>query len=199
MASYLAVIYAIFFQPFMKLFFGEHFLLPESMLFVWAFLVFLMVQFENLCNFRSTVGLFDKDRNYIVMSAIVKLIVGIPAIFLFGVTGLLLASLFGWCFIGYGRFNIVFNYVLKSQNKFFYLFRHFYWSILEIGIVFLLYKLFYYWNYNSNFLEIICSLLVVLLLLTIANVILFYRTYEFKNLLFYLEKTIRVVLRKNEI
>lgn len=197
LGSYIAVIYAVFFHPFMKLFFGESFLLPESMLLVWALFVFLMVQFENLCNFRSIVGMFDKDRNYILLSAFVKIIIGVPAIYFFGVTGLVFSSLLSWCFIGYGRFNIVFNYVIKRQNKVKYLIRHFYWSILEICIVLLLYKLFYFMGYNKNFIELFVSLVIIMSLLTLSNIVLFYRTTEFQNLLSYLKNISNILwLRK---
>ena len=196
MGSYLAVVYAIFFQPFMKLFFGESFLLPETMLLIWALFVFLMVQFENLCNFRNTVGLFDKDRNYIVLSAIVKLTIGIPAIYLLGVTGLVCASLLGWLFIGYGRFKIVFNYVLKKQSKIRYLVRHLGWSFFEIAIISLLYLLFYFWEYNNNFVELFISFIVIMLLLTVANIAFFCGTAEFKNLLFYIKNTANAFFRE---
>ena len=183
----------------MKLFFGESFLLHESMLLIWALFVFLMVQFENLCNFRNTVGLFDKDRNYIVLSAIVKLTIGIPAIYLFGVTGLVFASLLGWLFIGYGRFMIVFNYVLKNQSKIKYLVRHLVWSLFEITIISLLYLLFYFWNYNNDFVELFISLIVIMLLLTVANIIFFCGTAEFKYLLFYIKNTANALLGKGTI
>ena len=184
-AGYLTAIYAILFQPFMRLFFGDDFLLPESMLFVMALNVFTMVQFENLCNFRGAVGMFEKDRNMIVLSAVVKLPVAILAIYYWGVAGLILASWLGWFCIGYGRLRIVFEYILKGQNKVSYLWRHLQWAVAELTVVAMLYMGFHYVGFYDNLWQLILSAIVIFLLLTLANVLIFCRTEEFKNMLQY--------------
>ncbi len=181
-AGYISAIYAILFQPFMKLFFGNEFLLPESVILMMSLNVFTMVQFENMCNFRGAVGMFEKDRNMIVLSALVKFPIAILAIRFLGVTGLILASWLGWFFIGYGRLRIVFDYIIKEQNKIEYLLKHLRWSLVEVLVIFVLYLLLNYINFYDNYLQLVLSSMLLFMFLTIANVTIFYRTEEFKTL-----------------
>jgi len=195
-ASYLSAIYAILFQPFMNLFFGEAFLLPEITILMMALNVFTMVQFENLCNFRAAVGMFGKDRNMIIISAVVKLSVAIFAIHYLGVAGLILASWLGWFCIGYGRFNIVFSDIFNGQDKSKYILRHINWSVIEILIIAMLYIGFKSVGFYQSYFQLFCSGVVVFALLTIANFIVFGRTLEFKGLIKYANNVFEVLRSK---
>lgn len=196
LGGYLAAIYCIFFQPFMELFFGNDFLLPDSMVVLWAVYVFIMVQFENACNFRNTIGQFDKDRNWIVMSAIIKILTGIPAIYVWGVNGLILSSMLGWLAIGYGRLKIVFGIILKGQHIYSYLGRHFLWSCgigAEIACLYL-------WVNGSggyqNYIQLIISGFIVFIAMTLMNIVLFYRIDEFKDTIKYVMEIKKALICK---
>lgn len=184
-ASYIAVVYALLFQPFMNLFFGEKFLLPESLVLMMCLHVFIMIQFENLCNFRYTVGLFEKDRNMMIVMAIVKLSIVWPAIHYGGVAGLVFSTLVAWLCIGWARMKIVFRYILRGERERIYLWRHLHWSIFELVTIAILYGLFQYMDLCHTYCQLIMSAIMSFILLTLVNYIAFGQTEEFKNIVGY--------------
>lgn len=196
LAGYMAMVISVFIQPFMKLFFGEVFLLSETMVFLWSLWVFSMIQFENLNNFRNVVGEFGKDRSWIIMTAVVKLLVGIPAIYFFGASGLVLSCLLSWYCIGGGRLKIVFGYVIKGQSKLKYLIKHFYWSLVQMLMIACIYVVNDKAKYVNDYWEIVGSLLTATIMMTVLDIITFYYTKEFKWLLSYFNSAINIIVAK---
>lgn len=196
LASYISMIIAVFVQPFMKLFFGGNFLLSETMVFLWSLWVFSMIQFENLCNFRNVVGEYDKDCIWIIMTAVVKLLVGIPAIYYFGASGLVLSCLLSWYCIGIGRLKIVFTYVIKGQSRRKYLIKHICWSLTQILMIACVYEINDKAKYVNNYWEIGGSLLLAIVMMTVINIMIFYYTKEFKWLLSYLNSAVGIIVAK---
>lgn len=194
--AYIASIYAIIFQPFIKLFFGSSFVLPECVILVLAAYVFLMIQFENLCNFRSAVGFFERDRNWIVLSGLVKVAAAVPLISLFDVAGLVFAGAISWCFIGIGRLQIVFEKIFVDKSKKKYLLRHLLGSILVMIEISICYVIFQWSGYNQNLIQLTISGVILMLGMTVLHLIFFHQAREFPIAVSYLKNTIHALRRR---
>lgn len=196
LGGYIGCIYVIAIQPFVRLFFGNNFLLPFSLVIVWSLYVFIMIQFENACNFRSTQGYYDYDRKYVIYSAVTQLLFGIPFTYLYGVTGLMLAGIFSWAFIGYGRIKLVFNIIFDHISIKSYLLKHLYWSVItivEVGIIYVILERF---NYPEELWQIGVNCIAAFIIMGIFQTAVFHKTNEFCLFVEYFQKTLGIVQQK---
>lgn len=186
LGAYICCIYILFFQKFISLFFGAQFLLPDGYVWLLAFNVFLAIQFENACNYRNTYGSFEKDRLYMIMSAVTKVILSILFVEKFGIIGLMMGTIVGLVFIVYGRLVIVFKYIFnKSICK--YLIKHIvYSSILFLEIIFIE-QILDILNIPVSYSGLIIEGVIATLSMIVFNIIIFCKNSEFRNILMYLE------------
>ena len=131
MGGYIACIYFIVLQPFVALFFGTEFLLDDAYVMALAVNVFLGMQFENAYNFRSTHGVFENDRAYMVLSAVTNLILSVILAQYLGVVGVMIGTIAGLGFIVYGRVQFVFRVIFRRSMKT-YWWNHAWWSIVVL-------------------------------------------------------------------
>ena len=86
-------------QPFIKLFFGEEYLLTFGYVIGIAIDKHFGMQFENAWNFRAVLGLFEQDRKWWVFSAIANIVFSIILVKLFGIIGIILGTIAAFVFI----------------------------------------------------------------------------------------------------
>ena len=196
--GYIACLYILVLQPFVALFFGNQFLLPDTYAIALAINLFIAIQFENAYNFRSTYGKFDNDRIYMVLSAIVKLVFSVFCIQQWGIVGLMIGTIVGLMFIVWGRVQFVFRLILDKPIKF-YIFHHIKYSgILLIEIV-VLYKLFSLLTFNITYIGIIIECIIIAILMGCMQYIIFRKTREFQDVLFYSQKVRDLVFAKFQL
>lgn len=196
--AYICCMYILFFQKFILLFFGKEFLLPESYVWLLALNVFFAMQFENACNYRNTYGSFEKDRLYMVLSAISKVVIAMLFIKEYGIDGLMIGTIGGLAFIIYGRIIIVFKYILnQSISK--YLFRHLIYSAIIVAEILIIRQVITFVNMPLSYTSLILEGILATVFMMLVNVIVFYKTEEFRELLSYVTNIIGIVKQKIQI
>lgn len=196
--GYICCMYILFFQKFILLFFGREFLLPESYVWLLALNVFLAMQFENSCNYRNTYGSFDKDRLYMILSAISKILIAVLLTNELGIAGLMIGTIIGLAFIIYGRIIIVFKYILnQSISK--YLFQHLIYSAIIVAEILIIRQIITFVNMPLSYTSLVLEGILATVFMMLVNVIVFYKTEEFRDLLSYVTNIIGIVKQKTQI
>jgi len=187
--AYIACIYAVVLQPFMRTFFGGDFLLPEAYVIALAVNTLLGIQFENAYNFRSTHGTFDNDRSYMVASAAVNLFLSIGLVYVYGIVGIMIGTIAGLLCIVYGRVQFVFRIIFKRSMKS-YLWSHLRWSLLVAVEILLIYIMVDYLALPDTYLYLVVKCLLIAVLMGAMQILFFHRTQEFKDICSYM-KTVK--------
>ena len=196
--GYICCMYILFFQKFILLFFEREFLLPESYVWLLALNVFLAMQFENSCNYRNTYGSFDKDRLYMILSAISKIVIAVLLTNELGIAGLMIGTIIGLAFIIYGRIIIVFKYILnQSISK--YLFQHLIYSAIIVAEILIIRQIITFVNMPLSYTSLVLEGILATVFMMLVNVIVFYKTEEFRDLLSYVTNIIGIVKQKTQI
>lgn len=195
LGSYVCCVYIIVFQPFIELFFGKQFLLPNEYVVLLASSVFLSMQFENAYNYRSTHGNFENDRLYMILSAISKLVVAVIFVKYWGIQGLVLGTIVGLGFIIYGRIQFVFRIIFQTSMRK-YLIKHLLFSLL-IGIEIVGIKYLFVWfDFEVNYMNLIIECVFIGIIMIVIQSVLFYKTKEFQELLRYASEIVRILKSK---
>ena len=195
LGSYVCCVYIIVFQPFIGLFFGKQFLLPNEYVVLLASSVFLSMQFENAYNYRSTHGNFENDRLYMILSAISKLVVAVIFVKYWGIQGLVLGTIVGLGFIIYGRIQFVFRIIFQTSMRK-YLIKHLLFSLL-IGIEIVGIKYLFAWfDFEVNYMNLIIECVFIGIIMIVIQSVLFYKTKEFQKLLRYASEIVKILKSK---
>ena len=195
MGGYVACIYFIVLQPFVALFFGTDFLLEDAYVMALAVNVFLGMQFENAYNFRSTHGVFENDRGYMVLSALTNLILSVILARYLGVVGVMIGTIVGLWFIVYGRVQFVFRVIFRRSMKE-YWWSHVWWSmavLLEVVLIDqILSEPFFSATYTGLLIKCICAAALMLGM----QILVFHRREEFRNVCLYAGEAKKVLMSK---
>lgn len=171
-------------QPFIQLFFGTDYLLPFGYVIGIAINMHLGMQFENACNFRSALGMFEQDRKWWVFSAIANIVFSIFLVKFFGIVGIIVGTIMAFVFIAYGRIQFVFRNILTNSSIKKYLLKHLFWTLFFVGQVFIV-------TFLLSFLTLglwrglILRFLLSTIITTILQVIFFLPNKSFRDLLNY--------------
>jgi len=198
LGGYLACIYIHAFQPFVRLFFGEDFLLPDAYITAVAFNTFLNIQFVNAYNYRSTFGHFVNDRIYMLLSALVNLSSSIVLVQYYGITGTVWGTILGVVFILYGRIQFVYRMIFKKSMKS-YLWKHFWWSCLTGLEIWLIFWLLDGIGLEKSYLGLLTKCGLVTLLMGGMQYAVFHRTEEFRDMAGYARYIKNIVCQKYHI
>lgn len=193
--AYVFALYSLFLQSFMKLFFGEEYLLPDNYVMLLAINVFLAMQFENACNYRNTYGSFEKDRIYMILSAISKIFIAAILVVPYGISGLILGTIIGLMFIIYGRIIITYKYILKESVKN-YLFKHVAYSLMIIIEIFFISKMLAYLKFSLTYYNLLFEAIITFLIMLIIHIFVYFKDEEFQDIVFYIRNIMNIILSK---
>ena len=195
MGGYIACIYFIVLQPFVALFFGAEFLLNDAYVMALAINVFLGMQFENAYNFRSTHGVFENDRGYMVLSAVTNLILSMILVQHLGVVGVMIGTIAGLGFIVYGRVQFVFRVIFQRSMKE-YLWKHAWWSIVVLLEILLIDQILSEPFFSSTYMGLLIKCLCAAGLMLGMQILVFHRREEFQSLCVYAGEARAVLMSK---
>lgn len=195
MGGYIACIYFIVLQPFVALFFGAEFLLNDAYVMALAINVFLGMQFENAYNFRSTHGVFENDRGYMVLSAVTNLILSVILVQHLGVVGVMIGTIAGLGFIVYGRVQFVFRVIFQRSMKA-YLWKHAWWSIVVLLEILLIDQILSAHFFSSTYTGLLIKCLCAAGLMLGMQILVFHRCEEFQSLCVYAGEARAVLMSK---
>lgn len=107
--------FLIFFQPFIAVWLGDEFKLSFAFVVVYCVTSYIGAVFEIVYKYRSAFGDYAKDRNWMILSAAINLIVSVLAAPTFGVVGVQFGTLLGMVATVHGRIVFVMrNYLHES-------------------------------------------------------------------------------------
>ena len=195
MGGYIACIYFIVLQPFVALFFGAEFLLNDAYVMALAINVFLGMQFENAYNFRSTHGVFENDRGYMVLSAVTNLILSMILVQHLGVVGVMIGTIAGLGFIVYGRVQFVFRVIFQRSMKA-YLWKHAWWSIVVLLEILLIDQILSAPFFSSTYTGLLIKCLCAAGLMLGMQILVFHRREELQSLRVYAGEARAVLMSK---
>ena len=183
-ASFVAISYLVLFQPFI----ARIWLKDETYLLPYIFVVFTAINGYIKWNqqivfyFRCSFGKYDKDKWYMMASAIVNLGISVALARSMGLPGIMLGTVIGHLFIWFGRVKVVFSLFLKTSRK-----KYFFTQIIRFGILAVeaLIAVYITGFIGNTFMGFILKALICLIVPNLINVLIFCRTKEFSMIKMY--------------
>lgn len=122
-ASYIGLGFWIFFQPFIQLWMGCEYLLSTVFVMLLSITIYLGAVWEIVYKYRTVFGDYRQDRNCMVLSAALNILISIPGAKYFGIEGIQFGTLAAYLPIAFGRIRfVVKSYFGKSMVR--YLCKH---------------------------------------------------------------------------
>lgn len=192
-ASYIGVGFLVFYQPFIQLWMGEEYLLPDSFVFLFSITIYLGTVWEIVFKYRNVFGDYKQDRNYMILSAILNICISIPGAKYYGIAGIQFGTLVAYLPIGIGRIRfVVKNFMGQSMSR--YLLKHLVLLIIAVGEMALCFSICRV--FQICVLGLIERFAVWLLLPLTINVLLFCRNPYFHSLVQYLKRGLGYILKR---
>lgn len=188
-ASYVAMGFYTFYQPVIRLWFGEQYLLSDTFVFLNIFTIYFGVLWEIVCKYRTVLGNYEKDRNFMVLSAILNILISVIAAKRIGIEGVQLGTLIAFMPIGMGRvYFVVKGYFEKSLWK--YLLKHF----LLFGIFFgeCILSTIIIDCFPENIFGLLLRVVVWVVLPGMIGTLIFCRSTYFREMFRYLQRIISI-------
>lgn len=192
-ASFIGLGFFIFFQPFIQLWMGKDYLLPYTFVILFSMTIYFQAVWEIVYKYRTVFGDYKQDRNFMIVSAVINLVISIFGARFFGISGVQFGTLIAYIPIALGRIQfIVKNYFSQSMIK--YLLKHFSLFLIVIGEGIISYILTKKMPVNiSGFLGRIVVWIGTVL---IINTALFYKNIYFREMIGYFKKASNIIVRK---
>lgn len=185
-SSFMSVGFAIFFQPVIYIWMGgKDFLLPNSFIIAYSTTIYLLISSEITYKYRCVFGDYKKDRNYMVVSAVLNVSISIVLAGKYGVTGVQIGSLIAFIPIWYSRILFVVKGFFEKSLKKYLTKQIFYFCtvFLEVSVSFIITK-----DLPINFWGIIIRMTVCVLMPTAINTLISFRSPYFNNMCRYIAK-----------
>ena len=185
LATYVGTGFFLFFQPTIRIWLGRDFLLPYSFVVVFSITIYISVAGEMVYKYRSAFGDYGKDRNCMIFSGLLNIVVSILLVFRLDVTGVQIGSLVAFLPITYGRMRfVVKGFFDKSIRKYIVKQTFFFCVFLcEIIVSYYITR-----NYKFNFTDGFKLLAVYIVVPMVFNIVLFIKDPNFKELCKYIKK-----------
>ncbi len=192
-ASYISMGFLTFFQPAIQLWLGKEYLLPMSFVAAFSLFIFVDAMGEMAYKYRSVFGDYAQDRNCMLLSAVLNIVVSVALVQLWGVTGVQIGTLAAFLPITYGRSRfVVRGFFGQSLRKHFT--RH---CLLLLP---LLAEMAVVWALTGNLPVSVSGLalraLIWAVLPGLVGLLIFWRSPYFKGMCRYLKKAALIAARK---
>ena len=167
------------FQPFMKIWMGEEYLLPYSMIICFC-IYFYVFQIDQLIGtYKDAAGIWYSDRFRPLITAVINLVMNIILINFIGLYGVILSTVFSLILVGVPWMtNNLFKNIFKEEDSFIYLItllRYAITSIIVISIPTIICSKIEDIGVNTLILKLIICICVT----NIINVLIYYKSNEF--------------------
>ena len=196
LATYTSLGFLIFFQPTIELWMGKEYLLPYSFVIAYVITIYFGAIWEIVYKYRSVFGDFKQDRNCMILSAILNLVISIMLAKYLGITGVQIGTFFGFLPIAYGRIRfVVQNFFNKSIFK--YLLKHtILMAIFAIDVAIAWRLTFYLPNTIGNYFVRGCVWAITPIAI---NSLFCFKTEDFKNVCNYANDVCKIIRNKINI
>ncbi len=192
-ASYIGLGFLIFLQPAVQLWMGStDYLLSDSFVILYSLTSYINASGEIVYKYRSVFGDYRQDRNCMLLSAVMNVVISVVLAHKLGVTGVQIGTLLAFLPITYGRVRfVVENYFDKPLKR--YVIKH----MLLFGIV-LVESLFVYWltvGIPINAVGILMRVLIWAAIPMAVNVLIYFQNPHFKDLCNYFKILFKIVIK----
>lgn len=171
-------------QSFICVWVGEQYLLPNVILWLYGFDLYIHLVHTSLCDFINGSGLFKADRNIEIIGAVTNIIVSITLVYAFGVTGVLIGTIASQLVFWICRSIVVykncFNNVKNGLTK--------YWATnavylgLFLIICIIMTMVYQRINISSFIVRFIVGGVCCEIIILFSHIIIFGKTDEFKQM-----------------
>ena len=193
-ASYISAGFLVFFQPAIQIWLGSaKYLLPYSFVVMFSLTIYLSSVLEIVYKYRSVFGDYRQDRNCMLLSAILNIVISVALAKPLGVTGVQIGTFFAFLPIAYGRIRFVVRGFFGQSVKR-YLIKH----TFLFGVVLVESALIYYLTFRlpvtvmGLFLRAVVWAVVPLAL----GLLIYFRDPHFKDMCSYFVKLLGIVINK---
>ena len=193
-ASYISAGFLVFFQPAIQIWLGStKYLLPYSFVIAFSLTIYLLSVWEIVCKYRSVFGDYKQDRNCMLVSAVLNIIVSVSLAKPLGVTGVQIGTFAGFLPIAYGRIRfVVKGFFGQSVKK--YLAKHaglFAVVILEGATLYFLTR-----NMPVTLVGILLRFLLWGTIPLAVDLLIYFRSPHFKDMCGYFKNLLNIVMSK---
>ena len=193
-ASYISAGFLVFFQPAIQVWLGStDYLLPYSFVVVYSLCVYLGAVWEIVYKYRSVFGDYRQDRNCMLLSAALNIVISVSLAYRLGVLGVQIGTFFAYLPIAYGRIRfVVKNFFGQSMRK--YLLKHLFLFGVVLVESFVLYLL-----TNGLAVDVLGIGLRFVIWLTVPlviNLLIYFRNPHFKVMCRYFRNLLGIVKNK---
>lgn len=192
-ASYIGIGFLVFFQPAIRIWMGEDYLLPFSFVVVYSATIYFEAVWEIIYKYRSVFGDYAQDRNCMIVSAVINIVISIVGAHFLGVVGVQIGTFIAFFPIAYGRiYFIVKKYFCQSQWN--YIGKH----TLLSGVTFCEGLLCYILTekLNVTIMGLIMRILIWVVVPLVGNFLIYWKNPHFKEMCVYIKRIIGIMKSK---
>lgn len=190
-ASYIGISFWIFYQPVIQLWMGKEYLLSDIFVALYSITIYLYAVFEIVYKYRTVFGDYKNDRNFMILSAFLNVVISVIGAKNWGISGIQVGTLISFLLIAYGRIRfVVSRYFEQSCWK--YIFKH-----LLLLILFIIESILCYILCNKMPISIMGVFergIIIILVPMILNVSIYFRNQYFRQMLKYFKRMINIII-----
>lgn len=178
-ATYIGVSLVCVFQPFISIWLGDKYLLEINFVIALAINQYVSYSGQAYGQYRLSFGDYKVDKNAMILSAIVNLVLSIFLAKRVGLYGVIIGTIIGHLFFQYARINfVVKKYLNNSLKKF--LLEQLKWFCIFIFEAYITYKITQ--NIEVSIIGVISRILIAIIVPNSINIFLFRRNIFFVEL-----------------
>ena len=185
-------------NPFISIVFGKEYLIDNLTLYVICYNFFLATICHCIWIFTNVSGLFEKDKNIGVIGTIFNLFVSIILGKTCGMVGIFFGTSLTHFIQGELKIRLLYNQNFNLNPKS-YSNKWWRYMILTSIEMFICFMIYLHLPIKNLYLQFLIMLVISILIPSIINLCLFYKTNEFKYLTFYVNNLIKKIKMRNEI
>ena len=114
-ASFAAVSYMVLFQPVIRVWLGDEFLLDSLFVYTFAANQYIGYNHMFLCMYRNSLGRYEVDKPYILAGTAGNLVFSVILSEYFGVAGVMMGTIFGHLGFWIGRVKVVYTQLIQEH------------------------------------------------------------------------------------
>ncbi len=193
-ANYICLGFLIFFQPVIQIWMGSpEYLLSDIFVIMYSLTIYLISVWEIVYKYRSVFGDYRQDRNCMLLSAVVNVVISVALAYKLGVVGVQIGTFFAFLPIAYGRIRFVVGYFFgKSVKR--YLCKHLFLFGVVLSESLVVYQLTR--GLPVTVIGLLLRALIWSLVPTMTGVLIYCRNPHFKDLCNYFTKLLKIVRNK---
>lgn len=171
-------------QSFITAWIGKDYLLPDIIVWLYGFDIYIHLVHSALCHFINGSGLFKEDRNIEIVGAASNLVISIVFVYRLGIAGVLIGTIISQSIFWICRSIVVykncFGDVRKEISRYWMV--NVVYFIVFLGLSFLLTMVYQRINIDSFLVRFVFGGICCEGIILIAHTIIFGRTEEYKQL-----------------